>query len=232
MDDRYIFCDTPWEKATFAIQCLIFVALCILIGVNSAKAEEFTGSVGVGQSIYTNESDADWNLRGTVGHTSLPVYLVGTYDSPRVKMLGQPLAETDIVSVGLGVERELVDGLTVFTEVGYSWLNLDVNREPYDVQQEIIYTRLLLNHDVANRPIPVDFPGYQTSYDADDAIFWRLGLRYDLYEHVSLTAAYRALYVDQEYSIKASDWVEGQGYWREDETYNLSSFEVGVEYRF
>ena len=210
----------------------MYAIVATVFMVSTAAASDFSGSVGVGQSIYTNDSKADWNVRGTMGHTSVPVYGVVSYDSPRIKMLGQPLAETDIVSVGLGVERELVDGLIVFTEVGYSWLNLDVNREPYDVQNEIIYTQLVRNHNVAERPVPTDPSVYQTTYDADDAIFWRLGLRYYLYEHVSLTAAYRALYVNQEYTLKSSDWQEGQGYWREDETYNLSSFEVGVDYRF
>ena len=230
--DRFIYMNTRWEKWVIWTQFAIFLALIGLIGVTAAKAGELEGSVGVGQSIYTNHSDADWNLRATLGHTDLPVYAVAGYDTPRVKMLGQPLAETDMLSLGLGVKRELVSGFTIFTEVGYTWLNLDVNREPYDVQREIIYTQLLLNHDVAGRPVPTGPRGYQTTYEADDAIFWRLGLRYDLYEHVSLTAAYRALYTDTQYSLRSGDWEDGDGYWREDETYNLSSFEVGVEYRF
>lgn len=207
------------------------LALGVICAAN-VRAEGLEGSVGVGQSIYTEDSKADWNLRGTLGHSDLPVYLVAGYDAPRVKMLGQPLAETEIVSLGMGAKRELVSGLTLFTEVGYSWLNLDVNRAPHDVQQEIIYTQLVKNHNVSGRPVPVDPESYQTSYKADDGIFWRLGVGYQLWDSVSLTASYRALLVDQEYSLKASDWSEGQGYWREDETYSLSAFEVGVNYTF
>lgn len=218
--------DKIWTAVGIVVMALFFYS-------HASHASDFSGSVGVGQSIYTNDSDADWNFRGTLAHADVPVYLVGTYDSPRVKMLGQPLAETDIVSLGIGVERELVAGLKVFTEVGYSWLNLDVNREPYNVQQEIIYTQLVRNHNVKGRPVPVDFSeGYQTSYEADDAVFWRVGLGYQLYDSVSLTASYRVLYVDQAYTLKSNDWAEGQGYWREDETYNLSAFEVGINYTF
>lgn len=217
---------TIWTAAGLMLMVLFFIS-------QVSQGSDFSGSVGVGQSIYTNDSKAEWNFRGTLAHVDVPVYLVGTYDSPRVKMLGQPLAETDIVSLGIGVERELVAGLRVFTEVGYSWLNLDVNREPYDVQQEIIYTQLVRNHNVKGRPVPVDLSeGYQTSYEADDAIFWRVGIGYQLYDSVSLTASYRALYSNQEYTLKSNDWADGQSYWREDETYDLSAFEAGIEYTF
>lgn len=197
-----------------------------------AQAQEF--SVGVQQSLYTEESSAEWSFGGKVAHEAVPVYFWGSYEAPRAKILGQPMGDTDIFSVGLGATQDVSEGVSVFVEAGYSFLDLELNDAVVD---EVTYTWLANRHGAdGNRTVPVRCaynPGcYSYSYEVDDGFMARIGAEWALSEHVSVTGAYKWTYLDQEMTIKAPSWQEGQGYWREDATLNLSAFEVGIWYTF
>jgi opacity protein-like surface antigen len=217
----------------------IVVAVIMLVSViasGKARADEwgqFEGSVGVNQSIYTDESSSEWSFGGQIGHELTPVYLWTSYEGPRVKILGQPMGDTDLFSVGLGASQELSEGLSVFVEGGYSFVDLASNDSVVD---EVVYTYLVDRHGSGERRVPVPCaynPGcYEGSYEVDDGFMARIGAQWQVADHVAIRGAYKWAYFDQEMTMRSLDWQEGQGYWREDNTLNLSSFELGIWYTF
>jgi opacity protein-like surface antigen len=187
--------------------------------------------VGVNQSIYTDESPSEWSFGGQIGHERTPVYLWASYEAPKVKVLGQPMGDTDIFSVGLGASQELVEGLSVFAEGGYSFVDLEANDR---VVNEVAYTYLVGRHAVGDRVIPVPCAYgsgcYEDTYEVDNGFVARIGAQWQVTDNVAVRGAYKWAYFDQEITMRRPDWQEGTGYWREDTTLDLSSFELGVWY--
>ena len=196
-----------------------------------ARSEGLEGALGVQQSIYTDGSGDELSFGGKLGHSRVPVYLWAGYEAPSVKLLGQPMGDTDIFSVGLGASQEVVEGLSLFVEAGYSSMDLETN--PY-VIQEVTYSFLVGRHAQGDVKIPVDFcyPSqgtcYDHAYEVDDGFTARVGGEWQVTEHIAVTASYKFSYFDQEMYIRKPSWEEGDGYWREDETLDLSAFEVGL----
>lgn len=213
--------------AAFAVAALILLVTVLAMPAKAAPdLSDVFVEVGTYQTIYTEDSNAEWGFKLNSGTEGFPIYATVGWDQPRVKMLGQPVADTEIFSFGFGAKKAFGD-LSLFTEAGWAWVDPDINK---DVREEIVYTQLLLNHNVEGRSPPFGsrMSEYQTSYKMDDAPFLRVGIDYRVHEHAKVFASYRVLYSPTEMTARSSDWQEGQGYWREDETYNLSAFEVGV----
>ena len=220
-------------------QAIFLSILVIALSITRDCEAEPTGSIGISSAIYEDTS-SDLVYHGRLGWKDLPVYLTGSYESPKVKMLGQPLADSDIASIGLGFTTELTKDLSLFFEGGYSIPNVSVHSE---IEHEVVYTRLVKDHHIANRPIPlVDLHDYRTSYSVDNGMFARIGLSYTWQDHFMVTAAYRALHLDQEYTLRVPEGQEqalidkygayGEGYWRQDTELNMSSFQLGISLKF
>jgi hypothetical protein len=181
-------------------------------------------SVAIGQSIYVdNDSQTDWNfqLRGGVEN----VYVVAGWEQPKLKVLGQPIADSDAYSIGVGARKQW-DDFSVFLETGMVLMDESPN---HSVQQEVVYTQLANNHAVTGRDFYWDDNDYSTSYDVEDGLFLRVGLGYNLTENVAVTASYRASQLDAEMSMVSED---GRHEWREDTTVDLGAFEVAVRWEF
>jgi hypothetical protein len=195
--------------------------------VSSVACAEPLVEIGAGQAIYSdNDSSTDWTLQGRVGHKAFPLYLTAGWDQPKVKVLGQPIADTNIYTFGLGTWYE-VGSVSLFVESGLALVDPEIDS---GVQQEVVYTYLVGRHNVEGRPVPVDVvngnEGYTSSYEVDDAPFLRIGAQWQVFEHVAVSASYRFLEADTEMFIKRSGWEEGKGYWREDNTANFGAAEV------
>ena len=221
-------------KTSHAMWFFVSMAALISCAVATNALADFSGAVGVQQSFYTEESSPEWSFGGKLGHTSVPVYAWAGYEAPRLRMLGQPMADSDIFSAGLGVEKGVAHGVSVFLEGGYSFISLDKNENVVD---EVSYSQLAQNHAVGGRVPPVCAynPGcYEYSYDVDDGFVARIGAAWALSEHLSVTGAYKWTYLDQEITIFDPERrYEGDGgYWREDNTADLSAFELGIWYTF
>lgn len=201
--------------------------LCILLLLACpTKADDLILEAGVNQSIYGDEASPELSYVFRGGWKD--VYLWGTKEDVKVKMLGQPLGEADILSFGLGA-RQSFGKMTVFAEAGWGINDTSVNA---DIQQEIVYTQLVGNHHVHGRPLPVHAKGkkgYESSYEAEDGPVWRVGVAYDIIPHVRLSLSYKGMKVDTEYAIWDHDQRKnGFGYWREDSTHDFSAFEAGL----
>ena len=211
------------------------VFIFFITGTELARAgDQWDVALGASQSIYTDGSASEWSFGGRVAHKEVPMYLWAGYEAPTVKILGQPMADADLFSLGLGATRELVEGFSVFMEAGYTFTDISTNESVVD---EVAYTWLVNRHGAGgnrNVPVPCAYnPGcYESSYTVDDGLTARIGAEWALSEHISVTGAYKWTYLDQEMFIKKINLEEGAGYWREDETLDLSAFEVGVWYRF
>lgn len=192
-------------------------------------------AIGVSLMLYDEtQNDVSFSAQAGMGR----FYAAARYESPKIKMLGQPLGDSDLYSLGFGVRIPLVDGLELTAEVGYAYIDDSIHQE---IQDEIVYTKLVRDHFVPNRPIPlVDLDDYRTSYEVDHGPYIRLGISYRLYDHAELQFGYRIMQLDQEYTLRDTDpaalqlkyGAYGEGYWRQDTQLDLSAFEVGVMWKF
>jgi hypothetical protein len=201
-----------------------------VFGVGESLAQTPLVELGVGQSVYTgeNESSTDFNVHFRVGVQESPVYGVFGYDQPSLKILGQPIADTGIIEVGMGA-RKTFGNLLGFAELGAAYVDAEVDAR---VREEIVYTNLVQRHNVYGRPVPVDPRAYHTTWEVDDSVFLRVGLQYQLFDSVAIGVSYRWLEADTEMTLKRANWEEGQGYWREDTSVDLGAAEFSVVYTY
>jgi hypothetical protein len=199
-------------------------------------------TLGLTSNFYGDDTTAeavsheDWVPKVSyvisAGHEDWPVYATAQYETVGDYMLGQNMAEVDILSLGLGARKKWND-FSFFAETGVALL--DVTNSDV-VVNEISYTQLVGNHAVGERKIPAlgdSYHDHSSSYTLEDGMFFRVGVGYDLTDHLSVTAAYRALVVDQELAVWDTERrARNGGYWREDTTKDFNSVQVGVQWAF
>jgi hypothetical protein len=224
------------------------LAFCAMDARSDTLLDDFWLETGATYSIYLDH-DAGLSKFVRLGHDDFPIYAVGSREDPEIKMLGQPLSNSTLDSFGLGV-RHGRGPLRMFFEFGVTLPEVSARQH---IQDEVVYTQLVTSHgaDRDNRPIPIyEFPRYVTSYELDNGYFARVGFRYMVTDHIGITAAYRALTLKEEYTLKGlpNDWALGRGgqsgapgfrlpetpdeYWREDVSRDMGSFEFGIHLKF
>jgi len=158
-------------------------------------------------------------------------YLWTSYEELEVRMLDQPIADTNMYSFGVGFQHEFENELTLFMEAG--WAVMDDSIRP-NIRDEVVYTKLVKTHAVEGRVIPADPPEFDndsfTSYELEDAFIGRVGLRYQIYNHIAMSVGYRMLTAKEHYEL----WDQSQrfgpyklGWWQETTGRDLSAWEVG-----
>jgi len=192
-------------------------------------------ALGLSQIIYDEtQSNAAITARANLNN----LYVQASWEQPKLKMMGQPLGDMDLWTAGVGYQVKIARGLSLRLEAGYAFPSASINDH---IRDEVVYTQLVRDHFVANRPIPlVDLDVYETSYDVSGGVYGAVGLNYSINDHLGLTAAYRALQLDQEYTLRDPDPAAlvdkygsyGEGYWRQDTQVDLSGFSIGIEWRF
>jgi hypothetical protein len=198
--------------------------------------ESLALTIALGYSQYQGEEVAEATYKIEVSHEDTPMYLWGGYEAFDSRMLGQPLAETDLFSVGLGSRKDVGD-FFVFGEIGWGFISSDVNHE---VQQEIIYTELVGRHNVEGRPVPVTLlneyktsEGYESVWELSDGMMWRVGVGYAPTDSLSYTLSYRPFLVEEHIEIYDQDKkANGGGWWQETRSKDLSSFELAIRWSF
>ena len=195
-------------------------------------------AISLGYQQYTDEEGPTPEplFRVSVRPEDKPYYLWGQYEELKTRILGQPVGDTDIVSIGIGARKNL-DDFFVFAELGYGFVD-EGARET--IQQEIIYTDLLRNHRVDGRPAPVyltndyDQDSYDTVWELHGGLLGEVGVGYMVSDNLSLTASYRPFYVKEHIELRDPDWMaeNGMGYWQETRSRDFSSisFRVGWEF--
>lgn len=198
-----------------------------------------TLSLSLGTSLYTEDapyaSEPEYHLGLRVGHEETPLYLWGQYEDLSVRILGQGVGDSSIASFGLGARKSIGD-FFVFGEIGYGVIDEGANKT---IQQEVVYTDLLMNHRVDGRPAPVllendyDQDSYDTVWELDDGFLGAVGVGYQ-YGPVSLSVAYRPFYAREHIELRDEDWREltGGGWWQESRSRDLSSWQLSVGWTF
>jgi len=149
--------------------------------------------IGASADFYDDGIAEDYSIHLKVGSKNRPIYLWGSYSDPEVGLLGQRFFTLETAAVGLGAKKDF-DDISVFFELGYAFN--DPETEKIGIQQEVIYTYLVGRHNVHNRPVPLDLDrpydqtSYQTSYEVEDAFMGRIGIGYQVLDHLKVTAAY------------------------------------------
>ena len=205
------------------------------VGAYDLSAAGLEGSIGLTTSFHQGPQTLEYNdvgLKGTLGLEEQPVYLWGSLDSNETGLLGQPFSRNDILGFGLGVRKSWGD-FSGFVELGYA----DVDQSTHEViQQEVVYTQLVGNHNVYNRPVPVvlggryDQTSYDTRYDIKGGLMGRVGVAYELREHWSVTVAYRYFEPEVYYSITGQSIARENftATWEENTKVDMNAIELGV----
>jgi hypothetical protein len=192
-------------------------------------------TVGLNHSQYLDQSYPEQTFKVSLEHEDYPVYVWGGYEELGIRILGQGIGDSSISSVGLGARKTIGD-FFVFGEVGYGFIDEGAN---HTIQQEIVYTTLVHNHESEWRPVPVnvtrpyDQSTYETSWELEDGIMGRLGVGYELGKDFKVTLAYRPFFVKEFIQMwDVERRAAGRGWWQEGRNRDLSSFEVGISYTF
>jgi len=216
----------------------VLIAIILLVVPVVAMAD-MEYEIGYVTSFYEGNQHG---FRAQAGNTSWPVYGWVGYEPTELRVLGQGVGDADMVTAGIGASHSWGD-FSVFIDFGYAMLDLAVKQNIVD---EIVYTDLVNNHNATDsRPIPAADPtrphGFggqdlryhpddaRTSYDIDNGFLGRVGVGFQVHEHIKLTASYRYLTPKEHLELwdihrRANDG----GYWVENREKDLSAFEMGI----
>lgn len=217
----------------------ILIGMCgaiLIVWHQFSNAWDIDFSAGVMSYQESSASPAGTlEVRGSVD--SLPGYVVLSYETPSIQMIGQSLGDAKIATAGIGFNFQQTHSLSWFTEIGYASV-IDWESD-YGVQQEVIFTELVKKHYVHNHPIPLqltdfyDQDSYRTSYSLGGGPFGRVGVHWDITEHINARLSYRYLMVDESYDMWDEELrARGRGWWQDRTNLDLSawSFTIGANF--
>lgn len=219
----------------------VMIGICIAVLLAwSTISDAWDLDVSAGMMSY-QESSADpaFSLEVRGGIDAVPGYLVLGYETPKITFLGQSLGDAQIATVGYGFSFKQTKKLSWFTEIGYGevvqW------ESKHNIQQEVVFTELVRKHHVPNRPIPLNLTGpydttsYKTSYALGGGPYGRLGVRFDITDHINARLSWRYLVITEEYDMWDEDRRGGKyngGWWQDRTTLDLSAwtFTIGANF--
>lgn len=185
--------------------------------------------LGAGPSLYSDQMEPSYHYKFSYKRDSWPVYGVLQYEEPTIRMRGQPLGDSQLLTVGLGA-RKYWGNFFVMGEFGFTIVEEGARER---IQREVTYTELVDRHNVTGRPVPFDRKGYETLWELDHGFSGAVGIGWVLWEHVVLTASYRALYVDEHIEVWDPVRREEKGqWWQESRSRDLSAFQGTVTYKW
>lgn len=216
------------------------LAFLLFLAIAPGASAELEYTVGLHAATYA-ETSTEAAVSFTLSRDDTPFYIAGTLEQPKIRMVGQPLGDADLFSIGIGMRHQLAPGLYAFAEGGYSMVDVQTNDL---IEHEAVWTKLTGDHLTTGldwQQIPESIlprgetvPRYDTSYDLEGGYYGRIGFMFMWRDTIGITAAYRALKLDQEYAIynPALPKTPEVGYWRNDDQLDVSAFEIGAVFRF
>lgn len=195
-----------------------------------------TLTLALGSSSYMGEETPSYFGRIEVGHEAKNYYAFTAYEDTTLRLLGQPIGDGEIFSVGVGYKHPLSERFYLFGEVGYGV----VQENARDIiQQEIVYTEVVGRHHRPFRPLPVypqngyDQDSYETLWTLDDGFLGAFGLGYNAKNGFGMTLAYRPFYVKERMELWDEEQrANGGGWWQESRSKNLSAIQASVSWSF
>ena len=186
-------------------------------------------TVALGHSSFLDESNPEYHFKLEVAKEGKPAYLWTQYEPLKIRILGQSIGDSSILSLGIGARKSFGQSF-VFAEVGWGFLEQGARAS---IQHEIVYTELVNHHHVPPRNIPVDPKDYETMWEVDDGWLGAVGVGYQWNDHWSSTWAWRPFFAKEHIELydrerKAND----RGYWQESRSRDLSSFQLDIRYTF
>lgn len=215
------------DWATVVVSVLV-VGLAVFYTGNSRANDNVIAEVYLQEAIqeaYLTEPA----YKANIGYKN--VYVWGSYQEQDIRMLGQGMGESSLLGVGLGVTESWGDW-SVFLEGGWGMIDYTPDHQVVD---EVSYTHLLNRHRNDGRTVP-----FKQCYNAsdcnreyvneyEDAFIGRIGVAYELMDHISLTVGYRFMRAPQYIAAWDIDRkANGGGYWEERINHDLSAVELGV----
>lgn len=215
---------------------IAIIILAVTLGVhehaNAGVEAEAEVAYVVDGTQRSNESPRV-AYKARVGHSATPLYVFGGYETPKFRLLGQGLGEASTATFGVGAEHHWGD-FGVHLEAGWNTLDTDITERSIN---EMAYTVLVGNHHVGVRDIPFSGRNNDGTRDAtievEDAMGIAIGVSYQVLKHVKVTGTYTYLKPDMYIAMwDIERRQQGRGYWEERNTYDLSSFRVGIALTF
>ena len=186
-------------------------------------------TVALGHSSYLDQSNPEYHFKLEVAQEDKPAYLWTQYEPLKMRILGQSIGDSSILSLGVGARKSFGSSF-VFAEVGWGFIEQGARET---IQHEIVYTELVGHHNVFGRPVPVDPRDYETAWEVKDGILGSVGIGYQWGDHWSTTWAWRPFFAKEHiemYDVERK--ANGKGYWQESRSRDLSSFQLDLRYTF
>ena len=182
---------------------ITIISLLLSGTVLAQPLPDLLAEIGVGNSIQTdNDVEGDTTFVFKAGWKPFPIYLAySSADDIDVSDLGQGVGKIEAKTYGLGARFEHKT-LSAFTEFSYA----DLDWQRYPSSHEVAYTGLVGRHAVEGRPSPVAC-GYDACYDStysidDNAWGITVGLGWQIWKHLKVTASYTWMEADKHISIQ------------------------------
>jgi opacity protein-like surface antigen len=220
---------------------IILAGLFLLFTVSNTQAWEIDPRVEVGGQalIYSDDSDAESNWGGKIvlGDKRFPVYFWGSIDNPEGNILAQEIASLEVMGAGLGFDYKIDKEISIFIEAGYGQVSSSIDKPILD---EMVYTYIVngwtpeeleaSNIACAYNSPTNDKECYKGAADIKGAPMARIGIAYQAWEHVKVTAGYRYMRSDVDLTMTDDGNRSnntGASY-TETAEFNLDAFEIGV----
>lgn len=177
--------------------------------------------IGAVYSIFDSQVSSDTGYQVKVGGSA---YIWGSYENPRLKVLGQPMGNLNMSGYGVGF-RHRWDKWEAFIEYGQFEPQLKVNDV---VRDEVVGAQL--QKDFGPAPLPFNM----ASYELDKGHGGRVGVGYLIRPKIKVTASYKALSVGENLDWWDSEtFAEGCNcFWQERNRLDLSALEFGLVLTF
>jgi opacity protein-like surface antigen len=151
--------------------------------------------------------------------------------------MAQSVGDSNIAGFGLGYEYKFDKDFGIFVEAGYGKVDYTPDRV---IQDEMVYTVIVADWsqeqldasdiNCAYNNLDGTKECYQGGSDLKSSFLGRVGIGYQVWEHVKITAAYRYMRTNFDLTLTDSGSRSGNTGTTYSDTYdlNLDAFELGV----
>ena len=213
----------------------VFIVLIFTISFGCAG---WSGQAKVYKTIPSDTEilQASTGLQVSAVHKKTGLYPYLSYDATPFRFGGQSGDSIDLWGLGFGIEKEVVDKLTFFCQVGWYQPEWDGNGKPLALYQSTLAEGLWIYlHQELSPPFQrINFPIYSLEYSGNIGGIVGANFALPLSDNINfnLSGAYRYLKLREK--VRGMFSIENPDCWCVYKDRNFSGWQVGVaiEYHF
>lgn len=186
-------------------------------------------------SYANNEMAAVTDSFGFAASVGDPWSVWVEWENPELKIVGQDMADIDLISAGIGYDAKLTERLTWNIDVGYGWPRHEMSESDYNIQHEVVGTYLANVHSGGDRPA-FYATNHNREYELEGGFLAGTGLDYAVHENFDIGVYYRWFRSKQtfrvcDYSTERCEYPNNLK-WIQTDTLNLSRLSLRATFRF